>query len=110
MKNEIEIHRHGSESTVTPCEATEGRVCDPSEQVEQRPQRETDASRSHRAGDKERGGAEENDGREDEAGESLYSVSEIGQTQTPAVRAFSGDSGVVRFAYLIFRIVSYCKK
>ena len=91
MKNESAIHRHGSESIVTPREATGGPVCDPSEQVEQRPRRETGASRSHRAGDKERGGAEENDGREDEAGESPYSVSRIGRPQTPAVRAFSGS-------------------
>lgn len=69
-----------------------------------------DASEGAPCGDKEKGGDEENDGREDEAGESPYSVSGIGQTQTPAVRAFSGDSGVFRFAHLIFRIVSYCKK
>ena len=60
--------------------------------------------------DRTNGGDEEKDGREDEAGESPYSVSGIGRPQTPAVRAFSGDSGVFRFAHLIFRIVSYCKK
>lgn len=32
MKNKIAIHRHGSRSTVALCKATEGRVCDLSDQ------------------------------------------------------------------------------
>ena len=110
MKNETAIHRHGSESIVTPREATGCPVCDLSQRIGQWTEARSGHEHNAPYRDKERGGHEESDGREDEAGESPYSVSGIGRPQTPAVRAFSGDSGVFRFAYLIFRIVSYCKK